>query len=221
MDMFDLQISREATSLRQQATDRLRKAILYGHFEPGEKLVEKDLCQQLGISRPLLRESLQHLQAEGLITIIPHKGPMVTTLTAQEANEIYQIRERLEQLAGEGFAANASDQQIKHLRKALEHLYSCENNQNAQRILEAKNKFYAILLEGCGNQVVGQLLNQLNNRVTLLRRRTLSQPGRFPQSLQELEAIVTAIEARDPRRTGRLCAEHVAKAAQVVAKSFS
>lgn len=219
--MFDLQISREATSLRQQTTDRLRKAIIYGHFEPGTKLVEKELCQQLGISRPLLRESLQHLQAEGLINIIPHKGPVVTTVSAQEANEIYQVRQHLEQLAGEGFATHAQDQQIQNLRKALEDLYAIEDGGNSQSILEAKNKFYAILLEGCGNKVVGQLLNQLNNRVTLLRRRSLSQPGRFSQTLRELEAVVSAIESRDVLLTGRLCAQHVAKAAQVVAASFS
>jgi hypothetical protein len=87
-------------------------------------------------------------------------------------------------------------------------------------LLAAKNAFYAILLEGCRNRVVGQMLTQLNNRVTLLRRLSLGRAGRLPETLAELEAIVQAIEARDAKRAGRLCAAHVARAAKVVRSAF-
>ena len=96
----DLHIPRQNSSLRQQVTDRLRDAVLSGMFEPGMKLVERDLCEMLGISRTVLREALQHLGAEGLITNVPHKGPMVATITAQEARDIYAVRGALEALAG-------------------------------------------------------------------------------------------------------------------------
>jgi DNA-binding GntR family transcriptional regulator len=220
MNNLDLLIPRDITSLRQQVTDRLRKAILYGHFEPGKKLIERDLCELLGISRNLLREALQHLQAEELITIIPHKGPMVAAVNAEEIREIYQVRQNLEALAGEGFALNATDQQVHRLRESLEYLHTPEASANPQNLLESKNSFYEILLEGCGNRVVGQMLKLLNNRVTLLRRLSLGQAGRLPETLRELEAIVAAIEARDAVRARELCAAHVAKAAEVVARSF-
>lgn len=218
MSELDLHIPREVTSLRQQVTDRLRDAILYGRFEPGQKLVERELCEQLGISRTLLREALQHLQAEGLIVNVPHKGPSVAVIGEEEAREIYQVRQSLEALAGEGFARNATDEQVRRLRLCLNYLHTPDA---AANMLAAKNGFYAILLEGCGNRMVGQMLTQLNNRVTLLRRVSLSQKGRLPETLKELGAIVDAIETRDPETAHRLCAQHVANAAEVVVRQFA
>jgi len=110
-------------SLRQRATDKIREAILSGVFTPGQRLVEKDLGQSLGISRTVLREALQHLQAEGLINNIPYKGPVVSTLSLQDANELYEVRGALESLACAGFARHASQEQVARLREALAFLH--------------------------------------------------------------------------------------------------
>lgn len=217
---FELDISRDVISLRQRVTDKLRDAILAGRFAPGQRIVERDLWQSLGISRTVVREALQHLQAEGLINIIPHRGPVVTTLSADEAHELYVVRGALEALAGEGFARNASDAQVARLRGALEYLRQPEASASTENLLAAKNAFYAILLEGCGNRIIGQMLTQINNRVTLLRRVSLGTEGRLPRTIAELEAIVRAIEARDAERARELCAAHVESAAEVVSRSF-
>src|SRR2546427_1306912 len=73
-------------SLRLRTTQTLRTAILDGVFAPGQKLSERELCESLDVSRSCLRESLQHLQAEGLITIVPHRGPEVTDISVQEVD---------------------------------------------------------------------------------------------------------------------------------------
>lgn len=125
----------------------------------------------------MLREALQHLQAEGLIRIIPHKGPLVATIDLDEARAIYEVRRSLEGLAGEGFARHASNEQVARLRAALQYLHTPAASADTAALLAAKNAFYAVLLEGCGNQVVGQILTQLNNRVTLLRRLSLTRPA--------------------------------------------
>jgi DNA-binding GntR family transcriptional regulator len=219
-ELLALDLTREVVSLRQRASDKLREAILAGSFKPGQRLVERELWQSLGVSRTVLREALQHLQAEGLITIVPHKGPVVATISAEEARELYEVRGALEALAGAGFARNATDEQVVRLRAALEFLRTPQASATTEALLAAKNAFYAILLEGCGNRVVGQMLTQLNNRVTLLRRLSLGKAGRLPETLAELEDIVQAIEARDAKRAGRLCAAHVARAAKVVRSAF-
>lgn len=208
-------------SLRQRATDKIREAILTGVFAPGQRLVERDLWQSLGISRAVVREALQHLEAEGLITIIPYKGPMVATLSLQEANELYEVRAALESLACSGFARNASDAQIARLRAALDHLRTPEASRTPKDLLHAKNAFYAILLEGCGNGTIGDILTQLNNRISVLRRVSLGAPGRLPQTLEELDGVVQAIERRDADTAARLAAAHVAKAADVVREWFN
>jgi DNA-binding GntR family transcriptional regulator len=218
---FDLDVSRDVVSLRQTVTDKLRDAILAGRFAPGQRIVERDLWQSLGISRTVVREALQHLQAEGLIDIIPHRGPVVATLSADEVRELYVVRGALEALAGEGFARNATDEQVARLREALEYLRQPEASASTESLLAAKNAFYAILLEGCGNRIVGQMLTQLNNRVTLLRRVSLGTEGRLPRTIAELEEVVSAIEARDPERARLMCARHVESAAEAVGRSLA
>ena len=215
---LDAPISRELSSLRRQVTDRLRDAILYGRFGPGQKLIERELCEQLDISRTLLREALQHLQAEGLIVIPPHRGPSVATLTQEDARQIYEVRQSLEALAAAGFARNADAGRMTALRDALEMLKSPDA---VKDVLALKNRFYAILLDGCGNLVAARILTQLNNRITLLRRLSLGQPDRLPDALRELEAVVSAIEDRDADRAHALCAAHVASAAAVAARHFA
>lgn len=216
-------VPREETSLRQRATQTLRTAILDGVLAPGQKLSERELCESLDVSRSCVRESLQHLQAEGLITSIAHRGPEVTSISRTEVQDIYAVRASLESLAGRGFALNASGEQRQALRAKLTELTELvkpEMAGNQASMLNFKNQFYDILIEGCGNLVAGQMLKQLNNRVTVLRRISMAQPGRLPNTLQELEAIVSAIEKRDGDTAARLCGEHVQKAAENVLLSM-
>ncbi|NBU44381.1 MAG: GntR family transcriptional regulator [Betaproteobacteria bacterium] len=216
MSTLDMDLSREVVSLRQLATDKLREAILHGTFAPGQKLVEKDLWQSLGVSRTVLREALQHLQAEGLIHNIPYKGPVVATLSLKDVNDLYAVRGALEGLASAEFARHASPDQRVQLRAALEYLRTPAASDTTQSLLSAKNAFYAVLLDGCGNRMIGELLTQLNNRVTALRRVSLSSPGRLTQTLQELELVVQAIEARRPEEAQQLASAHVMHAADVI-----
>lgn len=216
-----LRIPREDTSLRQRTTNALRTAILDGVLAAGQKLSERELCESLDVSRSCLRESLQHLQAEGLITIIPHKGPEVTSISEQEVRDIYEVRTSLESLAGRGFALHATAAQRLALRAKLDELARVDTHNDKAALLTLKNQFYDILVEGCGNLVAGQMLKQLNNRVTVLRRISMSQPGRMPQTLAELDAIVTAIEKGDAQTAAALCAAHVHQAGESVLRSMA
>ena len=216
-----LLVSRDQTTLRQRATHTLRDAILEGIFRPGQKLSERALCETLGVSRSCVRESLQHLQAEGLITIVPHRGPEIATISAKEVRDIYQVRANLEGLAAKGFTLHAQPDQVKALRSKLQELARPALAQDKTALLNVKNAFYNLLIEGCGNQVVGLMLRQLNNRVTLLRRISLSQPGRLLHTLKELEGVVAAIEMGDGETAARLCMEHVQKSADNVLRSMS
>ncbi|MCD2514333.1 GntR family transcriptional regulator [Comamonas endophytica] len=216
-----LRVPREDTSLRQRTTNALRTAILDGVLAAGQKLSERELCESLDVSRSCLRESLQHLQAEGLITIIPHKGPEVTSISVQEVRDIYEVRTSLESLAGRGFALNATPAQRQALRAKLDELGRLDLAQDKAALLTLKNQFYDILIEGCGNLVAGQMLKQLNNRVTVLRRISMSQPGRMPQTLAELDAIVTAIEKGDAQTAAALCGAHVQKAGENLLRSMA
>lgn len=214
-------VPREATLLREQVTARLRDAILNGGLQPGQKLVERELCSALDISRSLLREVLPQLQAEGLVKTVAHKGPYVASIQADDVREIYQVRRVLEALAVREFTRNASDQQVRDLRAQLSALKRPEAAASLRSLLLAKAGFYSVLLEGCGNRVVNQTLKQLNNRMVLYKRLSLSVPGRLPEAIKELEGLVSAIEARDPDRATELCDLHVQHSEQNVMRQLA
>ena len=216
---MQLQVPRDALSLKQRVINRLRDAIVNGEFSPGQKLVEKDLCNRLEVSRPLLREALQWLEAEGLVSHVPHKGPAVSALSRQDAVDIYAVREALEPLACEGFAMHAVTDQMHDLRDCLTTL-KAQAQYPAEDLLETKSRFYRILFEGCGNAVIANILTQLNNRISVLRRLSMSQPGRVDYSVIELERIVAAIEQRDAPLARRLCHDHIKAAATAALKAF-
>ncbi|MBI3145489.1 MAG: GntR family transcriptional regulator, partial [Pseudogulbenkiania sp.] len=95
-DSSSLKIDRSVKTLRELTLEKMRDAILSAYFKPGERLVERALCEELGVSRSIVREVLRHLETEGLVESIPHQGPVVATLDADKAAQIYEIRALLE-----------------------------------------------------------------------------------------------------------------------------
>ncbi|MFG6279867.1 GntR family transcriptional regulator [Microbacterium sp. S16(2024)] len=216
----DLRLAREETSLRSLLVNRLRDLILDGDLTPGQKLVERDLTEAFGVSRSLLREALQQLQAEGLIVNVLHRGPSVAVITEHEAREIYAVRALLESRAGRDFVENATDDDVDALAAAVDALRDPGVQDDPHRQLVVKNEFYAALLAGGGNATIAQLLKQLNNRVTMLRRVSLSQPGRLVQTTQELEEIVDAARRRDGDLIAKLLSDHVDRAAALALANY-
>ncbi|QYH35466.1 GntR family transcriptional regulator [Salinibacterium sp. M195] len=200
-------------SLKSRVISHIRDAILYGDLAPGRRLPERELCEQLGVSRTLIREAIQHLQAEGLVTAISHRGLTVSQLTDRDAREIFAVREVLEAFIGRLFAANAGVDVFDALETCVDELGNVGASGDYSATLRLKHEIYEILIQGCGSETVGNIHTQLNNRISLLRRRSLANPGRLQQSVLELKSIVAAARARDIQRTGELCAAHVRAAA--------
>lgn len=198
--------------LRVQTENQLRTAITTGVFLPGQKLVERELCEKLGISRPSLREALRRLEAEKLIVNIPHRGPMVATVSVEEARELYAVRRLLEGHAAAECARHASTQQIQELKAAVDELSVAIGKKSHPDILRSKQHFYATLLKGCANALVAEILEGLHSRISLLRSTSLLFDSRLPASLREIKGILNAISKRDVARSHTLAQAHVANA---------
>lgn len=214
---FDFLVRRPASTLRHQVTENIRQAIALGRFGPGDRMPERDLCELTGVSRALVREALRQLESEGVIEVAAHRGPVVARITREQAIGVYQVRELLEGLAAQLFAASAADNDIAALEASFADL---ERAETSRARAEAKNDFYARLIAGAGNEALGKALYMLNARTMLLRNRSLGVPNRWKQSLKELEAIVAALKARDPARARKAAVEHVRKAAAAAMKTF-
>jgi DNA-binding GntR family transcriptional regulator len=140
-----LRINKTAASLRQQVIESLRSAIIAGRLSPGQRLTERELTDGLGVSRTVVREALRQLEAEGLIEVIPNRGPVVRTLTAAEAEDIYRIRAVLQGLAAAEFVDHAGDDDLAALDAALAAVVAAYDAGDAERTVAAKTEFYETL----------------------------------------------------------------------------
>jgi DNA-binding GntR family transcriptional regulator len=208
-------VVRPVATLRQQVIDGLRSCISDLTFKPGDRLIERELCEMLGVSRTLVREALSQLVAEGLVQIIPHKGPIVSVMTGDEARGLYEVRAVLEALAGRQFTERATDDQRVALKQTLSELASMRDMQGQEGtmlFLKQKAKFYDVILEGAGNPVLTEMLRLVHTRVMMLRATTLSQEGRLLQSYDEISEIVDAVMRNDADAAAAACKRHVEQA---------
>lgn len=206
-------VERVAAPLRHSVTESIRYAIAIGRFRAGERLPERELCEMTGVSRTLVREALRQLESEGLIQVVPHRGPVVARVTPDQARGIYQVRIELEGLACQLFAEQASTAQRAALATAFERLKASFDDADPLARLRAKNHFYDCLVDGSGNEALGISLRMLNARVMLLRATSLQVPGRSADSIAELTELMAALESRDGARARAAAVTHVRNAA--------
>jgi DNA-binding GntR family transcriptional regulator len=210
----EFRVERVAAPLRHSVTESIRYAIAVGRFKAGERLPERGLCEMTGVSRTLVREALRQLESEGLITVLPHRGPVVARVTAEQAEGIYQVRIELEGLACQLFAERATPAQREALNRAFKNLKKSLKDSDPLARLYAKNHFYDCLIDGSGNEALGTSLRMLNARVMLLRATSLQAPGRSAESVAELSELMEALAAKDGKRARELAGRHVRNAAK-------
>ncbi|MHC8287299.1 GntR family transcriptional regulator [Pseudomonas sp. XS1P51] len=213
-----MKVHRQAASLRHQVQDALRNEIISGRFKPGDRLVEQTLYTALDVSRTSLREALRQLEAEGLVEQVPHRGAYVASVNAKDAIQIYDVRGALEVLAVRNFVRHATDEDVAELAAVFDEFV--QQSHTAQRdgtaLLDIKQRFYHVLLDIEQSAVVGGMLAQLNNRVSLLRALSLGREGRMVHTLAELKEIVRLIQLRDEAGACAAALLHVENASQNV-----
>lgn len=206
--------------VRNQIEDNLRRAILRGHFRPGQHLPDRMLCELLHVSRPALREAVRMLAVEGLVDTIPHKGTFVRSISGDEASEIYELRAVLEALLAKSFTELATDEQVQKLRSIYEEFEEGATEEDQEDALEIKRRFYDVQLKAVGNDYLTDRFNAIISRTTLLRWSTLTAPGRLPSAKNELRRLIEAVEARDIDGAWHAAMDYVLSAAAVVADIF-
>jgi len=207
-------VGRVAAPLREQVLVLVRRAIMNFELKPGQRLVERELMERLEVSRTTVREVIGQLSAEGLITVIPQKGAIVTVPTADDAADLYEIRASLEALAVTRFVERASADKRAELRKIFDTFVGISRESDAFSALQAKDEVYRVLLEGAASGPLQQVLTSVQGRVRAMRATSLSEPGRMIEAARELRAVIEAIEAGDAPRAAAACALHVRNAAR-------
>ncbi len=174
----------------------------------------------MGVSRTVIREALRQLESEGLVAMVPNKGPIVRELTLAEAKDLYSIRGVLEGLAARLFIENASQSQVAELEAALDKATEAYQTDDPEQSLEAKNRFYDVLFEGAGSETLSLMINSLHGRIWRWRALGLSHPqrsaNRWKESIANLRNMVDAIQKGDAASAEQILRDEVTKAATEV-----
>ncbi|MDH3431561.1 MAG: GntR family transcriptional regulator [Gammaproteobacteria bacterium] len=215
-----VRIEKRAAPLRQQVLEALRRSIVSGGLAPGQRLIERELIEMTGVSRTVIREALRQLEAEGLIEIIPNKGPVVRELSAAEAEDLYRIRAVLEGLAARFFAETGDAAAAQALREALDAVRQAYRGTDGDQALAAKTRFYDVLYSGGSSETLASLLAMVQARIWRWRAVGLTHPKRAHERLSEsvnnLSLLVSAIESGDGDLAERITREEVSRAAEEV-----
>lgn len=208
-------------TVQQEIVEKLREAILSGLFQPGDRLVEADLCASLGVSRPSLREALRSLHAERLVELVPNRGPQIPVLSWEDAQQIYSVRAMLEGEAAALCARYADAGCLEAMAAALDDFRAAVIAENPRARVEATSRFYTLLLRQAGNKVIEEIISGLLARINVLRARSMSRQGRARQSLVEMSAIMDAVRAGDPEAARRAAQHHVEEARAAASEAFA
>jgi DNA-binding GntR family transcriptional regulator len=207
--------------VREQTVNALREAILSLELKPGQRLIEREFIDRLGISRTTFREALRQLSTEGLVTVVPQKGARVSSPSLAEATDLYLIRAALESLVVTRFIERATEEEVEALTKTIDEFdLAVSRTTDTTELLDAKEQFYRVLLTGSRSEVLEQTLNGIKARVRSLRSRSLSKPGRALETAAELRAVVDAIVVADAQLASELCAQHVHTAGAIALENL-
>jgi DNA-binding GntR family transcriptional regulator len=199
--------------LRMRIIDSMRSAIEQGVLKPGYRLVEKDLCEQLGVSRTSLREGLRELESEGVIAQNGARGLNVVRISRRDAKNIYRIRADLEALIFQQFLENADDVALREAERLCDQVIEAYKSSQFSLIIDAKRQFYDFICNVARNRIALELLSRLTLRTAQLRRKSVVRSERQAQSIEEMKALRDALLARDIDQARQVARVHVENAA--------
>jgi DNA-binding GntR family transcriptional regulator len=186
------------TPVRAHLLERLRSAITEGMFQPGDHLVERELCESLGVSRTSLREALRQIEAEGLIEFFPNRGAIVRDITVDEILELWELRTTVECLLARRFALHGTEEDITRLETSIAEMDAALKAQNRAAIKHAKLELWESFTAGGHHAAGAKLIMQINARLSFLWSSSLLLPGRPAESVAEFASLASAIRGRHP-----------------------
>jgi GntR family transcriptional regulator, trigonelline degradation regulator len=213
-----LKVERPKTTLRELALEKMRSAIFDARFQPGDRLVERTLCEELGVSRTVVREVLRHLETEGLVDNLPNQGPIVAVLDLRTATEIYEIRGLLEGEAAAACARLADPQALGELDALIDRIQAAFGERDYRAVRALTSAFYQRMFTAGRKHVAWEIVQSLTARINRLRALTIASDDRGNQAVQEMRHILAAIRAQDAAAARDAAIAHVSRVAEIATK---
>jgi len=204
------------TQLHDEVLKKLNSLILRGDLAPGSRVQERALCEQLGISRTPLREALKVLASSGLVELRFNRGARIAPLRAGEVAESFEVLSLLERRAGELVADRLDDATIRNLSRLHRTMIGYSHGLRGEALLRVDLQIHRIIVEAAGNRTLATMHELLAIKVERARYLAAISPERVRYSMQEHEAILDAILARDGVRIAETLYDHCLRTREAV-----
>ncbi len=208
MHQFEVNMD-EYLPLRDVVFKTLRQAILKGELEPGERLMEIQLAERLGVSRTPIREAIRKLELEGLVLMIPRRGAEVAKISEKNLRDVLEVRRSLEELAIDLACQRIQEEELETLREAQKEFAAAIAAGDAMEIAQTDEKFHEIIYSGTGNQKLMQILSNLREQMYRYRLEYIKDANKRQILLVEHEQILKALSLRHVQEARLAVREHI------------
>ena len=185
--------------LRELVCEHIRDAIINGVFAPGERLMEIQMADEMGVSRTPVREAIRKLEMEGFVVMIPRRGTYVSNMSIRDINDVYEIRISLDTLAAGLAAERISDEELE----------------------EADIEFHDVLYKASRNERLRNIINNLREQITVIRGVSMRYPGRLKDTQEEHRRLVESIAARNVEKSQEAARIHLENAERTLMIAMS
>ena len=206
----------EYLPLRDVVFNTLRQAILRGELKPGERLMEIQLANKLGVSRTPVREAIRKLELEGLVLMIPRKGAEVADISEKSLKDVLEVREALEELAARLACDKITKEGINRLKEAAQDFRSALKSNDITQMAEADVRFHDVICNATENQKLVQLLNNLREQMYRYRVECIKRKEAHPRLMAEHAEIIRRIEEHEKEKAAEIVSRHIDNQAEVV-----
>jgi DNA-binding GntR family transcriptional regulator len=198
--------------LRELVCEHIRQAIVDGTFSPGERLMEIQLAEDMGVSRTPVREAIRKLELEGFVVMIPRRGTYVANISIKDINDVYEIRTSLDVLAAGLAAERIEPEELQEMQRLLVEIGKAIEAGKLQDIIALDTEFHDVLYKASRNERLRNIISNLREQITGIRGISMKYPGRLLDTMEEHRVMVECIAARDPEKAQAAARIHLENA---------
>jgi len=206
--------------LRDIVFETLKDAIVKQDLKPGERLMEIQLADEMGVSRTPVREAIRRLEQEGLVVMMPRKGAYVAGISMKDIHDVYEVRSALEVLAVELAAERITDAELEELGRQVVRESEVTEANEINELVYIDSSFHEMIYQYARNTRLVHFINVLQEQMQRYRAVSLANVGRSRSALDEHKEIVDALAAHNGKLAAKLVKEHVANAERAMIASM-
>lgn len=207
--------------LHEEVTGRIRDMIVEGHLKPGERINEAVLAAAIGVSRTPIREALKLLASEGLILLLPNRSARVTTLSAKEVGELFELISGIERLAAELAAVRMTAGELARLERSHRSMEEHFQAGNRHHYFRLNQDIHRMLVGFARNAIMKTTHEALIARARRSRYLAILSPERWREAMTEHEELLAALKARDAALAGEIMRRHTSRTGEIATAALA